>query len=83
MDECRILADNCQQICTNTDGSFLCSCDLGFVSNAALCDDVNECDVNNGGCSQICINTVGSFQCLCEEGFQTGSDGRTCFGEIL
>ena len=31
MDECAADTDGCQQICTNTIGSFLCGCNTGFT----------------------------------------------------
>jgi hypothetical protein len=30
VDECTTAKENCDQICTNTDGSFTCSCEDGF-----------------------------------------------------
>ena len=36
-DECSSKLENCEQICTNTDGSFNCSCRSGFNSNGHLC----------------------------------------------
>ena len=30
VDECEIGTNNCDQICSNTDGSFTCSCEDGF-----------------------------------------------------
>ena len=31
IDECLMMTDNCQQNCTNTEGSFMCSCFSGFI----------------------------------------------------
>ena len=39
IDECELMADVCQQNCTNTEGSFNCSCSSGFV----LLSDGNSC----------------------------------------
>ena len=30
IDECNDGTDGCSQICTNTNGSFICGCDTGF-----------------------------------------------------
>ena len=39
IDECELMADVCQQNCTNTEGSFNCSCFSGFV----LLSDGSSC----------------------------------------
>ena len=31
LDECQLDLDDCAQVCTNTDGSFICSCEEGFT----------------------------------------------------
>ncbi|GCB77993.1 hypothetical protein scyTo_0015748 [Scyliorhinus torazame] len=72
IDECATNTANCQQICTNTIGSFNCSCNPGFstnVTNTSLCDDIDECATNTSTCQQICMNTIGSFRCSCHPGF--------------
>lgn len=68
----------CQQKCTNTEGSFYCSCHDGYKLNKNRCDDDDECVENNGNCSNICINLIGSHVCACEAGFMLGSDNVTC-----
>ena len=35
-DECVIENGGCQHICTNTDGSFSCGCNAGYVLNEDL-----------------------------------------------
>ncbi|XP_019620809.1 PREDICTED: P-selectin-like [Branchiostoma belcheri] len=65
INECSISNGGCGQICTNTFGSFQCSCRIGYTLNSDgfACDDVDECASANGDCEQICTNTIGSFQC--------------------
>eukprot|EP00055_Hartaetosiga_balthica_P004552 m.12075 g.12075 ORF g.12075 m.12075 type:complete len:636 (+) comp3950_c0_seq1:203-2110(+) len=63
--------------CTNTDGSFICSCQVGFDYNYATdsCDDVNECTSQCDGSNTICINAEGSFTCSCDVGYNMTSFG--------
>ncbi|XP_019614687.1 PREDICTED: uncharacterized protein LOC109462574 [Branchiostoma belcheri] len=80
INECETNNGGCEQICTNTIGSFECSCRDGFLLDADgfSCLDINECETNNGGCEQICTNTIGSFECSCRDGFFLAADGLTC-----
>jgi hypothetical protein len=71
-------------VCTNTVGSFTCSCSSGFVgggTDSSPCVDVNEC-AQGGGVSEqcsaaheTCVNSVGSFACGCDVGYESGHDG--------
>ena len=64
--------------CTNTIGSFTCSCKTGFesfVANAG-CSDINECSQSSTqshcGKNTRCDNTVGSYNCgedTCNDGY--------------
>ena len=36
-DECSSMVDDCDQICTNTEGSFSCSCRPGFLQDGPFC----------------------------------------------
>lgn len=45
VNECNT-ANNCQQICDNTDGSYMCSCNMNYVLNA----DNRTCDGNDQNC---------------------------------
>uniref|UniRef100_A0A0G4H481 HYR domain-containing protein n=1 Tax=Chromera velia CCMP2878 TaxID=1169474 RepID=A0A0G4H481_9ALVE len=66
--------------CTNTDGSFVCSCpstgwyDVGSF-NGTNCTNINECTETNAlfsnDCHQFadCTDTNGSFTCACRLGF--------------
>lgn len=54
----------------------VCRCKRGFVSDGALCVDLNECAESLHipdhvcGLNATCINTHGSYQCKCSAGFQ-------------
>ncbi|XP_028410753.1 uncharacterized protein LOC114533436 isoform X5 [Dendronephthya gigantea] len=66
--------------CSDSLGSFNCSCKEGYTGNGENCEDINECEIGSNNCDHSirasCINTNGSFACICNEDY-TG-DGRTC-----
>ncbi|XP_078686179.1 uncharacterized protein LOC144918925 isoform X3 [Branchiostoma floridae x Branchiostoma belcheri] len=78
IDECDMYmgTNNChaQATCTNTDGSFTCTCNDGYTGNGVSCTDINECTANTDNCHEdaTCGNTIGSFTCTCNPGY-TGS----------
>eukprot|EP01125_Pyxidicula_operculata_P003314 TRINITY_DN1390_c0_g2_i3.p1 TRINITY_DN1390_c0_g2~~TRINITY_DN1390_c0_g2_i3.p1 ORF type:complete len:1797 (+),score=397.91 TRINITY_DN1390_c0_g2_i3:489-5879(+) len=79
IDECALHIDNCQQNCTNTIGSFVCSCVEGYsLVNGSACVDIDECLTNNGDCEQICVNTIGSYYCACRPGYELAPDLTQC-----
>uniref|UniRef100_A0A0G4FDL3 EGF-like domain-containing protein n=1 Tax=Chromera velia CCMP2878 TaxID=1169474 RepID=A0A0G4FDL3_9ALVE len=79
--ECSLNKDNCggNATCTNTAGSFSCSCGPGWEGDAlTYCLDIDECVLLRHDCSAngACTNSLGSFSCACNAGF-SGS-GITC-----
>ncbi|XP_078575880.1 uncharacterized protein LOC144861750 [Branchiostoma floridae x Branchiostoma japonicum] len=80
INECTVGTDNChiQATCTNTDGSFICTCDTGYTGDGVTCTDINECTLGTDNChiQATCTNTLGSFSCTCDTGY-TG-DGVIC-----
>ncbi|XP_078662291.1 sushi, von Willebrand factor type A, EGF and pentraxin domain-containing protein 1-like [Branchiostoma floridae x Branchiostoma belcheri] len=80
VDECSSSNGGCEQICTNTDGSFHCSCHVGYSLsiNSFSCIDIDECASANGGCSHTCSNRIGSYQCSCNNGYALNSDNLGC-----
>jgi hypothetical protein len=60
--------DPCEQICTNTNGSYTCGCRQGFRLNINkfTCDDINECNETATRCptGDICVNTWGNYYCI-------------------
>ena len=84
INECATSNGGCSQICTNSVGSFQCSCNSGYrlASDGRTCQDINECTANTDNCQQRCINTAGGFRCECNSGLQLNSDQRTCSGEF-
>ncbi|XP_066936123.1 uncharacterized protein [Clytia hemisphaerica] len=86
IDECATLNGNCDHICQNTDGSYVCSCRSGYKvsSNPKKCEDINECLANNKtcmcvdqACTATCKNIIGSHLCECSVGFHTVNN-RIC-----
>jgi Calcium-binding EGF domain/EGF domain len=54
-------------ICTNLDGSYICSCPDGFEGfdpQTTGCIDINECTRSPCGRNEDCLNEVGSYKCV-------------------
>ncbi|XP_030833292.1 fibrillin-2 isoform X4 [Strongylocentrotus purpuratus] len=82
INECKVFPGICENgICINTDGSYRCQCQPGFIldTTGRICVDRNECQENYNVCgfNSTCYNTLGSFECNCGEGYQVGRRG-TC-----
>ena len=84
IDECAADTDGCNQICTNTEGSFECSCRSGFtlLDDGKTCVEINECTLDTHNCQQQCINENGGFRCECFAGYSLNDDLRTCAGKF-
>ncbi|XP_028413538.1 pro-epidermal growth factor-like, partial [Dendronephthya gigantea] len=71
LDECCVSGychDNAT--CTNTPGSYFCTCKLGFTGNNTYCQDVDECQTSSPCHSNAtCNNTDGSYICTCDSGY--------------
>ncbi|KAI6660566.1 hypothetical protein LOD99_14150 [Oopsacas minuta] len=63
----------CTQNCTNTIGSFFCSCVKGYnLTTRFDCEDIDECTnttLCDGDKGLRCNNTLGSFECICKIGY--------------
>ena len=83
IDECNEGQSGCYHICSNTIGSYTCSCLDGYQLSFdnQTCSDINECNINNGGCRERCHNTDGSYYCACYIGYMLaeGHD-HNCIG---
>lgn len=98
IDECNYANGGCEQLCTNTNGSFFCSCKTGFtLTRDVFCSgvvyndywaiinifvDINECSQGSSNCLQGCHNTIGSYQCTCHTGYLLANDSHNCIGII-
>eukprot|EP00055_Hartaetosiga_balthica_P017745 m.122278 g.122278 ORF g.122278 m.122278 type:complete len:1122 (+) comp9393_c1_seq4:241-3606(+) len=78
VDECQTTCTSSNTVCTNTDGSYMCACESGYmITDPDTCGDVNECDTMCMGNLQVCTNTLGSYTCECETGYAF-NDTMTC-----
>uniref|UniRef100_A0A0G4I102 HYR domain-containing protein n=1 Tax=Chromera velia CCMP2878 TaxID=1169474 RepID=A0A0G4I102_9ALVE len=74
VDECAIGVHDCdvRANCSNTNGSFACTCIPAFEGNGTFCGDLNEClNTTDHNCDPAanCSNTHGSFLCACSAGW--------------
>ena len=79
-DECILGTDNCDTnaTCTNTPGSFTCTCNTGYSGDGVTCTDDDECVLGTDDCdvNATCTNTPGSFTCTCNICYS--GDGVSC-----
>ena len=64
IDECEEDIDGCEQECTDTDGSYNCSCSLGYtlVIDEHGCD--GECYNNNNNLIYVQFYTPCAWSCI-------------------
>ncbi|CAH3180336.1 unnamed protein product, partial [Porites evermanni] len=89
LDECTLdrICDYGQR-CTNTHGSYKCSCDQGYyLIDVAKnkCEDIDECSNLTMPCGRHnfirCENTDGDYLCRCDQGFQFDKEEKQCKGK--
>ncbi|XP_030850244.1 uncharacterized protein LOC100889793 [Strongylocentrotus purpuratus] len=75
VDECQE-GSPCNQSCTNSPGSFVCSCNPGYYLDVdgVSCPDVDECSSNQCLNDAECNNLLNAFSCDCPPGWE----GFTC-----
>lgn len=88
IDECTEVEDACSsnEDCTNTPGSFTCTCKQGFYRDniTQACIDINECQIQQHDClpTQRCDNTLGSYTCVrflnCGTGYTLNAASGIC-----
>ncbi|CAH3173155.1 unnamed protein product, partial [Porites evermanni] len=84
IDECGGSSPVCDinATCSNTRGSYICTCRAGYTGDGKTCQDIDECSASPPVCdvNANCSNTRGSYICTCKAGYN--GDGKTC-GEGL
>ncbi|XP_006170294.1 adhesion G protein-coupled receptor E1 [Tupaia chinensis] len=87
IDECLQDPARCgpRSVCTNTMGSYNCSCIEGFGPDTEVfqkygtisCKNVNECeDLSTCPTHAGCVDTTGSYYCTCRQGYQSSNRQR-------
>lgn len=77
IDECKTSKAVCSAdaLCTNTLGSFVCTCKPEYTGDARTpggCRDIDECEVLEHPCGTyaICENAVPGYNCICPQGYR-------------
>lgn len=80
VNECSKDNGNCDHECSNSVGSYHCSCHHGYrLSGHHRCQDVDECTDVPGVCGTAqCRNLIGSYECLCDVGYVYNNETKTC-----
>ncbi|CAH3184460.1 unnamed protein product [Porites lobata] len=80
IDECGASSPVCDinANCSNTRGSYICTCKLGYTGDGKMCQDINECSASSPVCdvNANCSNTRGLYICTCKAGYN--GDGKIC-----
>ncbi|XP_052048039.1 adhesion G protein-coupled receptor E1 isoform X1 [Apodemus sylvaticus] len=66
--------------CSNSVGSYSCTCQPGFVLNGSTCEDEDECVHSVCPEHATCHNTLGSYYCVCDSGLESSGGGPTFQG---
>ena len=73
--------DRHHSICTDTEGSYTCTCETGYWDSAgeydfpgSTCTNLDECVLEEDECSPYaaCTDNEGSYDCQCNTGFTDG-----------
>lgn len=80
IDECEKNPCEGKGRCSNSFGSYTCSCISGYsqviTQNRKFCQDINECSMPNKCLNGKCVNTEGSYTCECNIGYAKSRRGQ-------
>uniref|UniRef100_A0A663N2X8 VWFA domain-containing protein n=1 Tax=Athene cunicularia TaxID=194338 RepID=A0A663N2X8_ATHCN len=84
-DICNSVSHGCEQVCVNTEDSYICKCHEEFIlkEDGKTCRYKDVCNSADHGCEHICVNTDDSYICKCHEDFILREDGKTCRNKDL
>lgn len=89
VDECKSsTACGARALCTNTEGSYVCSCGpeyTGDARSAEGCQDLDECALLERPCGShaICENAAPGYNCICPQGFRAKPDPQIACEQVL
>ncbi|XP_041471621.1 mucin-4-like [Lytechinus variegatus] len=71
-------ANDCNQTCVNTLGSYTCSCNPGYVLSLdqKTCNEISDC-------TEALMNSTGSENCTCDSGFELENGTCLDFDECM
>ncbi|XP_077568621.1 growth arrest-specific protein 6 [Stigmatopora nigra] len=79
VDECSNNNGGCDHECTNTMGSYHCSCHPGYMLRGHhMCVDVDECNAAGVCGTAVCENRQGGYECLCDFGYMYDNESQSC-----
>ena len=74
LNECENNSHECDEnaLCKDTEGSYECKCDIGYVGDGLTCESDNECRKNGALChpKADCLDNGDSYTCFCRTGYQ-------------
>ena len=74
INECEKGNNACHEnaICKDTEGSYECQCDVGYVGDGLTCESENECRRNGALChpKADCLDNGDSYTCFCRSGYE-------------
>lgn len=90
VDECKSSMAVCgaHAVCTNTAGSFVCTCEPEYTGDARAsdgCRDINECEVFERPCGThaLCENAAPGYNCVCPQGFRANPNPEIACEQVI
>lgn len=89
VDECKSSEPVCGEhaVCTNTVGSFICTCEPEYTGDASItggCHDIDECELLERPCGShaICENASPGYNCICPQGYRAKPDPQIACEQV-